>query len=165
LPFLYSLFLPCCSWRTSFSLLHIYQIFTPPAVSYAFLSNIIDSSLTLAGYQPTWGRFTFVIPHIGSTHSPSPWVACKDDYMSSGYNISSGRTFSSNSSGVRYPSPIVASFSVVPSLCAFFAHLATSAKYNQVRPALCGDIFSTYYHSQGGCSKSSPASNSHSKGG
>lgn len=47
---------------------------------------------------------------------------------SSGYNISSGRTFSSNSSGVRNPNATVASFSVVPSLCAFFAHLATSTQ-------------------------------------
>lgn len=45
---------------------------------------------------------------------------------SSGCSISSGRTSASNSSGVRKPSATVASLSVVPSLCAFFAHLATS---------------------------------------
>jgi hypothetical protein len=44
----------------------------------------------------------------------------------SGYSISSGRTLSSNSSGVKNPRATVASFNVVPSLCAFFAHLATS---------------------------------------
>lgn len=49
-------------------------------------------------------------------------------YASSGPNMSSGRTFSSNSSGVRNPSVTVASFNVVPSLCAFFAHLATSTR-------------------------------------
>ena len=48
-------------------------------------------------------------------------------YSSSGYSISSGRTLSSNSSGVRKPSATVASFNDVPSLWAFFAHLATSA--------------------------------------
>lgn len=40
--------------------------------------------------------------------------------------MSSGRTFWSNSSGVKRPRATVASLRVVPSLCAFFAALATS---------------------------------------
>lgn len=44
--------------------------------------------------------------------------------------MSSGRTLSSNSSGVRKPSETVASLSVVPSLWAFLAHLATSVRQN-----------------------------------
>ena len=47
-------------------------------------------------------------------------------HASSGSSINSGRTFSSNSSGLKKPNATVASFNVVPSLCAFFAHFATS---------------------------------------
>lgn len=82
-------------------------------------------------------------------------------YASSGYNISSGRTFSSNSSAVNSPSATVASFSVVPSLCAFFAHFATSAQKNHVRAAIAASRI-TYYRSRDDCSESSQASEIHS---
>lgn len=78
-------------------------------------------------------------------------------YASSGYNINSGRTFSSNSSGVRNPNPTVASFNVVPSLCAFFAHFATSAQIALSAPP-CLHSRTTHCHNRGGCSESSQAS-------
>ena len=53
-------------------------------------------------------------------------------YASSGYNINSGFTFASKSSGVKNPSATVASFNVVPSLWAFFAHFATSKNISDI---------------------------------
>ena len=59
----------------------------------------------------------------------------------SGCSINSGLTIPSNSSGVKKPSVTVASFSVVPSLWAFFAHLATS-----IHGVICTQCFTITQH-------------------
>jgi hypothetical protein len=95
-----------------------------------------------------------ILLYFAFSRQTVPVLVIHNYYASSGYNINSGRTFSSNSSGVKNPSATVASFNVVPSLCAFFAHFATSIKNFSINPNATDTHLNAHCHIQGGCSES-----------